>query len=329
MPAPSRIARHRRARGTFLEAFGRSADDAIAEMDREGDDVPSQVPSTPILLQRIGIVREAIPVTLVDPFDPEGRVQLGCTVEAHTGLDRERRGIHVSRLGDVLARSSVEVFPSLQGYALALCERIHQAQACEVVEVRVRGVLSYLEDVGGIKEKESIEHLKLGAHASRTAERTRSSGSVGFNHITACPCVQQTLKHGLGAESRELLDELAARGIPLLTHSQRCHTVVTIGGGEPVPIAELLDSIDEVVVRSQNTLPRELELLAVRRAHANPQFLEDALRDLLRSVYRRIETSHATSTIAIDATSVESIHDFDISGSIRYSVAELGRIFPG
>ena len=330
MAAPSRVARHTRGRSTFAETFGRSHDEAIASMDRQGDDVPNQIPTSPILLQRIGITREAIPVTLVDPFDPEGRVQLACTVEAHASLDPQRRGIHISRLGDLLARLTAEVFPSLQHYAAALCERICDAQGCDVAEVRASGVLSYLEDVVGVKEKESIEHLKLGAFACRARGLTTRSSSIGFNHITACPCVQQTFKHSLAEQNQELLDQIAERDIPLLTHSQRCQTVVTISGEEehPVALVDLLGAIDQVVVRSQNTLPREFELLAVHRAHANPQFLEDALRDLLQTIHREIRAGHATSTITIEATSMESIHDFDISGSITYSVAELNRLLP-
>ena len=153
------------------------------------------------------------------------------------------------------------------------------------------------------------------------------SASVGFHHMTACPCVQQTFKHSACDEQSALFAEITEREIPLLTHSQRCETVVTLGGGgEPIELAALLDAIDAVVVRSQNTLPRELELLAVHRAHAKPQFLEDVLRDLLRAIYEVVRQRDPTSTIKIEATSMESIHDFDISGSISYSIAELARL---
>ena len=328
-PAPERLVRHERARKSFRETFGRTDEAVIAEMDREGDDIPNQSPAVPVLLQRIGVTREAIPVTIVDPFDPSGRAQIACTVEAHAELDPGRRGIHISRVGDALARLSGDVFPSLQHYALALAAEIRTVQEADVAEVRVSGVLSYVEDFAGVKRKQSIEHLKLGAFARRSGAETSCSTSLGFNHITACPCVQKTFQHALAEEHRALLEEIAESEAPLLTHSQRCSTVVTIAGDEKsVAITELLAAIDEVAVRSQNTMPRELELLNVHRAHAEPRFLEDALRDMLRSVYRAIRDEHPATTITIDATSMESIHDFDISGSIRYAVAELRRIFP-
>jgi GTP cyclohydrolase FolE2 len=296
-------------------------------MDRERDDIPKQVPATPVVLQRIGIVREAIPVTIVDPFQAGALVQLFASVEAHLSIDAQRRGIHVSRLGDVLARLSARTFDSLEHYAQTLCERFCDEQGSEDADVRVTAVLSYLEDVEGVKQKQSIEHLSLGASARRHDDRTQTTASVGFRHITACPCVQQTFKHSAGGGRSGLFGELAAREMPLLTHSQRCETVVTFGGdGESIALDALLDAIDGVVVRSQNTLPREAELAAVHRAHAKPQFLEDALRDLLRALYELLRHRRPDGTITIEATSMESIHDFDISGSIHYSVAEIARL---
>src|SRR5947208_9997723 len=120
IPSPSRLTRHTRRRPAFAETFERSDAVTIAAMDREGDDIPKQVPATPILLQRIGIVRDAVPVMLVDPFGGDAHVQLSCAIEAHLSLDPQRRGIHISRLGDRLARLSGDVFDSLEGYALTL-----------------------------------------------------------------------------------------------------------------------------------------------------------------------------------------------------------------
>lgn len=81
--------------------------------------------------------------------------------------------------------------------------------------------------------------------------------------------------------------------------------------------------IDGVVVRSQNTLPRELELLNVFRA----QFVEDAIRDLLREVYRLVRPRSSDGTLSIKSISMESIHDFDMEAEIEFSLRELDGIF--
>ncbi len=323
-PPPPRLPRHARERQVFEQVFERSQQATIAAMDAAGDDVPDQAPRLALPLRRMGVQRRAIPVTITDPFDRRRSAQLSCSVSAHASLEASRRGIHVSRIGDALAQLAPQAFASLPDYATALCEQIATAQGSSAAEVRVSGVLSYLEPLAGLKDKASIEHLELSAQASLAKGALSVSSGLGFNHITACPCVQQTYKHSFDGAQRLLL-ELAERGVPLLTHSQRCHSRITIGGAAP-SLPDLLASIDRVVVRCQNTLPRELELLAVHRAHREPQFLEDALRELLRAVFELLGRDHPSATIHVRATSMESIHDFDISGEVGGSVAELALV---
>ena len=300
---------------------------AINAMNSHGDDVPNQSPVREIALQRMGVRRTAIPVTILDPFDASRTVQLSCAVDAHVGLQPHRRGIHVSRIGDLLARFSTRVFPSLDQYAGALCEQLRAAQASENAGVQVSGVFSYVEDVVGVKNKSSLEHLDLRAEARRHGGTLELSSGVGFNHITACPCVQETFKHSFGEKQQGLIGALAEHEVPFLTHSQRCHSEVTLSGpGTPPALPVLLARIDQVIVRCQNTLPREFELLTVHQAHMKAQFLEDALRDLLHGVFELIRGSHPGAAIRIRATSMESIHDFDITGEVSATVAELARL---
>ena len=126
-PPAVHFPRHTRNRVGFEEIFGRSAYTMIAAMDAAGDDVADQVPHHPIALRRMGVDRRAIPVTIADPFDSERSAQLSCAVSVSTGLEAGRRGIHVSRIGDVLARLSLESLPSLPDYAAALSVQVARA----------------------------------------------------------------------------------------------------------------------------------------------------------------------------------------------------------
>src|SRR5688572_15317310 len=203
-PLRAHFPRHARARAGFEEVFGRSERATIAAMDAAGDDVADQLPRHPIALRRMGVERRAIPVTIADPFDRERSAQLSCSVSAWAGVEAGRRGIHVSRIGDALARLSLEAFASLPDYAAALCEQVASVQGSARASVEVSGVLSYLEPLIGVKDKVSIEHLDLFAQARLTDGSLEMSGGLGFNHITACPCVQQTFKHSLDEEHRLL-----------------------------------------------------------------------------------------------------------------------------
>ncbi len=293
-------------------------------MDSGGHDIPRQRPKTALALRTVGVRREAIPVLIADPFGSGAPVQLSCAIEARVGLDKKRRGIHVSRIGDLLAQLSGKVFPSVKDYAAELLERLVRTQNGESGSVTVEGVLTYFERVSGVKEKASLEHLTLHSHVSCFGGRTIASTGIGFNHITACPCVQETYRHSFSSGAR------SARGrkLQLITHTQRCRTRINLIDILRFPsLPDLLGAIDAVVVRSQNTLPREFELLNVYRSHAGPQFLEDVLRELLRAIYNVVRPLSSEGEIEISSVSMESIHDFDMHGEIAFPLKELDKTF--
>lgn len=315
--------RHQRIRPLFADTFERGHAETIAAMDNGGCDIPRQAPRRPLALRRVGVKRRAIPVRIKDPLGGRGTVELSCAVEASVELGSARRGIHVSRIGDVLARLSAKRHASLAEFAAKLAEALCLNHQSDRASVAVEGTLSYEEEISGVKEKLSLEHLDLFAHAVATKGRIVCSSGIAFNHITACPCVQETYRHSFFED-----DSLGKIKLPLFTHTQRCQTRLTLVDVVPrPPLSVLLDAIDSVVVRSQNTLPREFELLNVYRAHVQPQFLEDTLRDLLYALYQVIGPNALEAGIRIESSSFESIHDFDLHGEIEFSVQELNRIF--
>ena len=275
------LPQHTRPARDFQATFGRSAEDALTGMNEAGDDVPDQAPVHPLAVARVGLTRTSVPIVIANPFGTPGTVHLACTVDAHVGLAPDKRGIHVSRIGHVLAELAGQPHASLHAYAVSLCERVAEVQQCDTADVAVSGVLSYLEHVGGVSQRSSIEHLTLSAEARHRDGRTDAGHGIAFNHITACPCVQQTYRHAVAGLDGEGTSAADAR-LPLATHTQRCHTRIAIAPcATPVPLDGLLAAVDGVVVRCQNTLPRDLELLAVHHAHREPQFVEDVLRHLL------------------------------------------------
>lgn len=321
LPLTGGLPRHVRGGAKFSDVFDRRADHALAAMDAHGDDIASQTPSVHVGLQHVGVERRSIPVTIADPFGADGVVQIPCAVSVTVALDPDRRGIHVSRVGDLLATRTGDTFASLVDYADALLIDMLSAQACSSGTVRVSGVLSYLEDVASVRPRASLEHLDVIGEAAAASGRRRRTVGLAFRHLTACPCVQQTLEHATGATH-----DPAAPTLPLLTHSQRCTTRVTIeSDATTLSIADLLQAVDQVVVRTQNTLPRDAELLAVFAAHARAQFVEDVVRDLVRAVWLRLPDALDSTTIAVESRSEESIHDFDLVASTRHTAGDLRR----
>ena len=76
----------------------------------------------------------------------------------------------------------------------------------------------------------------------------------------------------------------------------------------------------------QNTLPRDHELALVYRAHAAPQFIEDAVREALRAVGDAFGDRHPDAVVRVEAVSYESIHDYDIAADVRATLAEVNAL---
>ena len=79
-----------------------------------------------------------------------------------------------------------------------------------------------------------------------------------------------------------------------------------------MPVHELLRAMDRVIFRTCNTLPRDLELALVYRAHREPQFVEDAARSLAAACRQLRPSSGPDDRIRIESRSLESIHGHDI-----------------
>jgi GTP cyclohydrolase FolE2 len=78
----------------------------------------------------------------------------------------------------------------------------------------------------------------------------------------------------------------------------------------------VLAALDTVLVRTCNTLPRDLELACVFRAHQRPQFIEDAVRAAAVAVAGALMPGVRFRRLAVRSRSLESIHEFDLDASL-------------
>ncbi|HEX8186016.1 MAG TPA: GTP cyclohydrolase, FolE2/MptA family [Blastocatellia bacterium] len=302
----------------FADVFGKTGRETIASMDASGDDIAYQKPKNKLTLPSAGVSRSNVPVLLNDLFDSNSRAQLSCDVVVLTEVPATKRGIHLSRISDCIARLSDKSFSSLQDYASALAERVMSSQYGGHTSAKVSGLYTYFEQVPGRtpdKDKLSLESIGLKASSLQARNTSVQSAGLVFTNITACPCVQQTLKHA----SPEGVGEL-----PTLTHSQRCETSLSVERiTGTLPVKSLLEALDAVVVRTRNTLPREYEALLVHRAHQTPQFMEDVVRQVLVTGFEHLKDRFAESSLRVTSRCMESIHAFDITCELEYSVREL------
>ncbi len=309
--AVSRLPRFERKSPSFADLFDVSASEVIKEMDGSGLDIPNQCPTVRLQLDSVGCEYSAFPIDLVEPFSGTGCTIVSCEVKVGTLVPSDRRGIHMSRIANIIGESAMRTHRSLTEAACHMADRIRRAQYGEATTVELSGALTFCERVEGRtqdKDKVSLENIGLVGSAKVTADSQELSAGVIVDHLTACPCVQETYRC-----LQRLTGEDGNQDGPRLTHSQRCRTEIVFREcGNLLPLGSLLEEIDTVIFRTQSALPREEELALVFRAHSRPQFIEDAARDLLAMCQRLAMSTVPSSAVEICSRSMESIHGNDI-----------------
>jgi GTP cyclohydrolase FolE2 len=330
LPKSIALPRHRRSGVGFEDTFGVPAADVIAAMDRAGDDVPNQPPAHAVAIEGVGLRRHGLPVRISDPFGSDADVMAVCTVRVTAGVPGSHRGIHVSRIGHVLADLASNAYRDLAHYAQTVACAVAAAQYGRA-RVTVHARVPYLEELPVARagrRKLSLEHLQIVARHTIRDGLASSDAGLRVDHLVACPCVQATYRHADQLRRGRGLSLFAPdAAAPLLTHSQRCVTTVVAHGvsvdAPTADAADMLTRLDRVLFRTGNTLPRDAELQLVHRAHCRPQFIEDALRAAVLAFADGWPGPAAFRELRGYARSLESIHAFDLTATLRLRAADL------
>ena len=280
----------------------------------EGIDIPQQQPSFGLPLPEVGICGKTVWVRL-----PEGLIPFTARLEVN--LAAQVRGIHMSRMEEVIAALYDKEFSDLREYGLQLGREMMARQGASSGRVRLAGQLPFIRTarVSGRQSVDSIAvslDLKL-AGQGEELESVAMFG-VGVAHITACPCTQaynQTLFRKEGDDC------------PLPTHSQRSQTTLSLQSADLSPsIAELLACLEAALHVTQDLLKRTDEAQLVYTSHSLPQFAEDAVREVARCAGERFGRALPPETlVVIESLSLESIHIHDVCCRLETSLAEIVR----
>lgn len=264
-------------------------------------DIPQQQPATPLVLNEVGISNKTVWVQL-----PAGLLPF--EAKLHVTLDAGVRGIHMSRMEEVITELHGQPFADLAAYGMELGRRMLACQEGERGRVELRGKLP-LKRQGVASGKLSVDALDISAAVALKkggggVAVERCIVGVAVHHITACPCTQ--------AYNRVLFGQ-GGGDWPLPTHSQRSCTrlLMEASNGQP-DYEELLGVLEESLHVTQDLLKRHDEAEIVLKSHSAPQFAEDAVRDTARVAAQRFRELPPTTAVEIESLSLESIHIHDV-----------------
>jgi GTP cyclohydrolase I/GTP cyclohydrolase-4 len=296
-------------------------------------DVQASRPATEVSLTRVGVrnVEKVIRVNGSLFF-----AELECFVD----LNPKQAGVHMSRFEEVVneAIDGVVLEERLRAEALAahIAERVRERQ--EGLRAEVTIAARYPETVQTpASDMPTQEIYTLFGTAVASERGTRTLTGVEAQGMTACPCAQ-----GLLADrSRERLladgftdDEIERifDHVPVATHNQRGIGSLHIGRPESSSLEIDARDLLHVVESSMSSeiyelMKRSDEAAVVEKAHLQPRFVEDVIREMVRRVAERFPELREGGFLLARQENLETIHRHSVvaerSGDIAEILAEL------
>ncbi|MHB8491994.1 MAG: GTP cyclohydrolase MptA [Solirubrobacteraceae bacterium] len=292
---------------------------AAAPPPAPAPDVQARTPSIPVGLSRVGVtgVEKVIRVQQELYF-----ARFDCFID----LGSFQKGAHMSRFEEVVNEAIGEVVLGeapfrAETLATHIAELVRERQGAERAEVRIAA--RYPEHkpapVSGVHTQEMYTLLGRAIASDRGTRRVVGVQATG---MTACPCAQEMV--GARAGARLLADGFSAEEVerilehvPVATHNQRGLGTLHIGCMEQCDAELDAANLLAIVERSMSSEIYELmkradEVEVVEKAHRNPRFVEDCVREMIDGVVRAYPDLDDATFVSARQENLETIHQHNV-----------------
>jgi GTP cyclohydrolase IV len=300
--------------------------DSIQTITPPSRDAQAAPPATRVSLSRVGVtgVEKIIRVCGNETGREEASLyhaDLDCFVD----LNPEQAGVHMSRFEEVVneAIDTVVLGEALRAEELAahVAERVRERQDGLRAEVRIAA--RYPETVPApVSGLPTQELYTLFGTAVSSERGTRTLVGVEAQGMTACPCAQGLVEDGArerlleeGFDSEEI--DRIVQAVPIATHNQRGIGTLYVGRTESSSLdidARRLLRIVESSMSSEiyELMKRADERAVVEKAHANPRFVEDCVREMIRQVTDEFPELRDGAFVHARQENLETIHRHNV-----------------
>ena len=245
--------------------------------------------------------------------------------ECFVDLEPRQAGVHMSRFEEIVGEAIDEVVlgEAFRAEVLAahIAERVRERQQGLRAEVSVEA--RYPETVETPASGHSTQEIYgLFGTAVASQRGARTLTGVQAQGMTACPCAQEMVAE-LGRE--RLADagfdaeqvERAIEAVPVATHNQRGIGTLWIGCPEGGPswidAPELLRIVEgSMSSEIYELMKRPDELAVVAKAHDQPRFVEDCVREMIRAVVEGYPDLPPEAFIMARQENLETIHRHNV-----------------
>lgn len=285
----------------------------------DGVDVQASRPATRASLSRVGVTGVEKVLSIGD--DGHFHAEMECFVD----LGPDQAGVHMSRFEENVAEAIQEVTASKSMRAERLAARIAQLVREKQhglraeVSVRLRYPETMPAPASGIPTQEIYTLL---GRAVASESETRTVTGVQAQGMTACPCAQEMVAdvaRGRLRESGYSEDQVSEiiDLVPIATHNQRGIGTLYIGCAEgsaaDIDARRLLRLVESSMSSEiYELMKRPDELSVVEKAHAQPRFVEDCVREMLRQVVETFTDLADDAFVMAKQENLETIHRHNV-----------------
>ena len=127
--------------------------------------------------------------------------------------------------------------------------------------------------------------------------------------MTACPCAMENIKKVYGER---------------YTHNQRNVATIFIENDGSIEANDLIDIAEKAMsTPTYEILKRNDEMEVVKQAHENPKFVEDVVRDILKTIVEKYANLPSDYIVIARSESHESIHKHNAFAERVTTIGEL------
>lgn len=292
-------------------------------------DIQNSKPSVHVRLGRAGVVgvRKSLLIG-----DKEHQQWYDATFDLYADLNPRQAGVHMSRFSDALEEVIEQVasnaWPRIELLAEHIAQVIVEKQKVSRSEVSIRTTLP-LQKWTPVSGRRTQEVYGLLAQAIATPKASKHLIGVEVEGMVACPCAQDMVHSFAHLRLQEegfseiMIDKML-NVTPLATHNQRGRATLLLGTEEVVSAKDLI-ALVESAMSSENysLLKRPDELYIVNKAHSQPRFAEDVVREILRAIVEKYSDLSDETFVWVRQRNEETIHKYDVEAEGWGTLSEL------
>jgi len=284
-------------------------------------DTQDKLPNIPVHLTRVGV--KGVKKLLKIERENKRPIVLIPTFDAFVDLPSTQRGIHMSRnpeaisevLEEAVEGTAVEI-ESLCAEIVSLLLKKHKYAKRAEVSMKSDFMIMKKSPVTELKTQEMTK-IMADAIGIRNKDKVIIRKMIGAEVIgmTVCPCAQETVMENSKQKLLEFLDEETTKkvldNVSFSSHNQRGVGSIMI----EVPAQQIIrgEEIIQIIEDSMSSsvcelLKRTDEHAVVVKAHENPMFVEDCVRNMVNRIVQHFSYLPDDTMITVRQINEESIH---------------------